>query len=61
MIVAFATATRELAAADGSTVPTAEFQAVFLAGVADLFAVVVGKADDIPGRGRPARVRSSRW
>ncbi|MGW3938753.1 cysteine hydrolase family protein [Streptomyces phaeochromogenes] len=47
-IVASATATRELAAPDGTTVPAETLQAASLAGIADLFALVVGKADDIP-------------
>jgi nicotinamidase-related amidase len=47
-IVASATATRELAGTDGTTVPAAELQAASLAGIADIFAVVVNKADDIP-------------
>ncbi|MEV0740219.1 isochorismatase family protein [Streptomyces sp. NPDC050549] len=48
-IVASATATRALTGADGTQVPAAALQAASLAGIADLFAVVVGKADDIPG------------
>ncbi|MCI3278294.1 cysteine hydrolase family protein [Streptomyces cylindrosporus] len=46
-VVASATATRDLAGTDGPTVPAATLQAASLAGIADLFAVVVGKADDI--------------
>ncbi|MFI6402293.1 isochorismatase family protein [Streptomyces sp. NPDC050548] len=48
-IVASATATRELVAPDGTTVPAETLQAASLAGIADLFALVVGKPDDIPG------------
>lgn len=47
-IVASATATRDLAGTDGTTVSAAALQAASLAGIADLFAVVVGKVDDIP-------------
>ncbi|MEV0738280.1 cysteine hydrolase family protein [Streptomyces sp. NPDC050549] len=47
-VVAAATATRELAGADGTPVTAAELQEASLAGMADLFAVVVGKADEIP-------------
>jgi nicotinamidase-related amidase len=47
-IVASATATRELPGADGLPVPAATLQSASLAGIADLFALVVGKADDIP-------------
>lgn len=47
-IVAAATATRELAGADGAPVPAATLQSASLAGIADLFAMVVGKADEIP-------------
>ena len=49
VIVASATATRWLAAPDGVPVPAATLQAASLAAIADLFAVVVTKADDIPG------------
>jgi len=48
-IVASATATRELPAPDGVPVPAATLQSASLAGITDLFALVVGKADDIPG------------
>ncbi|MFF4906461.1 cysteine hydrolase family protein [Streptomyces sp. NPDC001260] len=47
-IVAAATATRELAGADGKPVTATELQQASLAGMADLFAVVVGKAEEIP-------------
>jgi len=49
VIVAAATATRELPGVDGEPVPAAALQSASLAGIADLFAVVVAKADDIPG------------
>jgi nicotinamidase-related amidase len=48
-IVAAATATRELAGPDGEQVTAAALQAASLAGIADLFALVVAKAGDIPG------------
>jgi nicotinamidase-related amidase len=44
-IVAAATATRDLPGADGGTVPAAAMQAASLAGVRDLFAIVVASAD----------------
>ncbi|MDC2959498.1 cysteine hydrolase family protein [Streptomyces gilvifuscus] len=47
-IVAAATATREVAGADGKPVTATELQEASLAGMADLFAVVVGKAEEIP-------------
>jgi nicotinamidase-related amidase len=47
-VVAAATATRDLAGPDGTVVPAATLQAAALAGIADLFALVVGKADEIP-------------
>jgi hypothetical protein len=34
---------------DGVPVPAATLQSASLAGIADLFALVVGKSDDIPG------------
>ena len=48
-VVAAATATRDLPGADGVVVPAAAMQAASLAGLRDLFAVVVESADDIPG------------
>ena len=48
-VVAAATATRDLPGADGVVVPAATMQAASLAGLRDLFAVVVESADDIPG------------
>ncbi|WP_427164411.1 cysteine hydrolase family protein [Streptomyces sp. C1-1] len=47
-VVASATATRELARADGKPVTATELQEASLAGMADLFAVVVGRPDEIP-------------
>ncbi|MDN3027932.1 cysteine hydrolase family protein [Streptomyces sp. S.PB5] len=47
-VVAAATATRDLVGPDGSVVPAATLQAAALAGIADLFAAVVAKADEIP-------------
>ncbi|GAA2352274.1 cysteine hydrolase family protein [Streptomyces violaceusniger] len=47
-IVAAATATRDLAGPDGAPVPAAALQTATLAGITDLFALVVGKADEIP-------------
>ncbi|HTJ70926.1 MAG TPA: isochorismatase family protein [Actinospica sp.] len=47
-VVAAATATRALRGPDGELVSAASLQAASLAGLADLFALVVGKADDIP-------------
>ncbi|MFG3292948.1 cysteine hydrolase family protein [Streptomyces sp. NPDC048179] len=47
-VVAAATATRELVGTDGKRVTATELQDASLAGMADLFAVVVAKADDVP-------------
>jgi len=47
--VASTTATRELPVPGGSPVPAATLQTATLAGIADLFAVVTGTPDDIPG------------
>lgn len=47
-VVAAATATRSLAGPDGQAVPAAALQAASLAGLADLFAVVVPGVADIP-------------
>jgi nicotinamidase-related amidase len=47
-VVAAATATRSLAGPDGQAVPAAALQAASLAGLADLFAVVVPGTADIP-------------
>jgi nicotinamidase-related amidase len=48
-VVAAATATRALPGIDGDAVPASAVQAASLAGIADLFAVVVPSADEIPG------------
>jgi hypothetical protein len=48
-IVASATATRELPVPGGMPVPAATLQTATLAGIADLFTLVVGKPDDLPG------------
>jgi nicotinamidase-related amidase len=48
-IVASATATRDLPVPGGTPVPATTLQAATLAGIADLFAVVVGTPEDIPG------------
>jgi nicotinamidase-related amidase len=47
-VIAAATATRELAAPDGTPVPARALQAASLASITDLFGVVVGTTDDIP-------------
>jgi nicotinamidase-related amidase len=47
-VVAAATATRELAGANGTPVTAPAPQAASFARMADLIAVVLGKADDIP-------------
>ncbi len=46
-IVARATATRDLPGADGALIPAAALQAASLAGVGDLFAVVVATTDEL--------------
>ena len=48
-IVASATATRELPVPGGVPVPATTLQSATLAGIADLFTLVVGKPDDLPG------------
>jgi nicotinamidase-related amidase len=48
-IVASATATRDLPVPGGTPVPATTLQAATLAGIADLFAVVAGTPEDIPG------------
>jgi nicotinamidase-related amidase len=48
-IVASATATRELPVPGGTPVPATTLQTATLAGIADLFAVVAGTPDDLPG------------
>jgi nicotinamidase-related amidase len=47
-VVAGATATRDLPGADGTSVSATALQSASLAALADLFAVVVPKAADIP-------------
>jgi nicotinamidase-related amidase len=47
-IVANATATRDLPGSRGRLVPAAVLQSSSLAGIADLFALVVGKGAEIP-------------
>jgi len=48
-VVASATATRDLPVPGGPPVPASTLQAATLAGIADLFAVVAGTPDDLPG------------
>jgi nicotinamidase-related amidase len=48
-IVASATTTRELPVPGGAPVPATTLQTATLAGIADLFAVVAGTPDDLPG------------
>lgn len=48
-VVASATATRDLPGLDGQAIPAATLQASSLAGLHDLFAVVVRTQTDIPG------------
>jgi nicotinamidase-related amidase len=48
-VVASATATRDLPVPGGAPVPAATLQAATLAGIADLFAVVAGTPEDVPG------------
>jgi len=48
-IVASATATRDLPVPGGTPVAAATLQAATLAGIADLFAVVAGTPEDVPG------------
>jgi len=48
-IVASATATRELPVPGSPPVPASTLQSATLAGIADLFALVVGQPDDLPG------------
>jgi nicotinamidase-related amidase len=47
-VIGSATATRDLPGPDRSVVPAPAMQAASLSALADLFAVVVNKADDIP-------------
>jgi nicotinamidase-related amidase len=48
-VVASTTATRDLPVPGGTPVAAATLQAATLAGISDLFAVVAGTPDDIPG------------
>jgi len=48
-VVASATATRDLPVPGGTPVPATTLQAATLAGIADLFAVVAGTPEDVPG------------
>ena len=48
-IVASAPATRDLPVPGGTPVPATTLQTATLAGIADLFAVVAGTPDDLPG------------
>ena len=48
-VVAAATATRDLPDADGGVVPASALQVASLAGLRDLFAVVVRRSDEIAG------------
>jgi nicotinamidase-related amidase len=48
-IVASATATRDLPVPGGTSVPATTLQTATLAGIADLFAVVAGTPEDLPG------------
>lgn len=47
-VVGDATATRDLPGIDGGVVPAPALKAATLAGIRDLFAVVVAKVDDVP-------------
>lgn len=47
-VVANATATRDLPAPGGGTVPAAQLHEASLAALADLFATIVSKAEDLP-------------
>ncbi len=47
-VVDAATATRDLPSADGGVVRASELHAASLAGLRDLFAVVVNRSDDVP-------------
>ena len=48
-VVAGATATRDLPGADGAVIPAAAMQAASLAGLRDMFAIVVQAPDEIAG------------
>ena len=47
-VVGHATATRDLPKPDGGVVPARSLHEASLAGLSDLFAVVVGRAGDLP-------------
>ena len=48
-VIGDATATRDLPGVDGEVVRAAQLQTATLAGIRDLFAVVVPRVDDLPG------------
>ena len=48
-VIGDATATRDLPGVDGDIVRAAQLQTATLAGIRDLFAVVVPRVDDLPG------------
>ena len=48
-VIGDATATRDLPGVEGEVVPAAQLQTATLAGIRDLFAVVVPRLDDLPG------------
>lgn len=48
-VIGDATATRDLPGIDGTIVPAGQVKAATLAGIRDLFAVVVPRVDDLPG------------
>jgi nicotinamidase-related amidase len=48
-VIGDATATRDLPGIDGAIVPASQLKAATLAGIRDLFAVVVPHVDDLPG------------
>jgi nicotinamidase-related amidase len=48
-VIGDATATRDLPGVGGEVVPAAQLQTATLAGIRDLFAVVVPRVDDLPG------------
>jgi nicotinamidase-related amidase len=48
-VIGDATATRDLPGIDGEIVPAAQLKMATLAGIRDLFAVVVPRVDDLPG------------
>jgi hypothetical protein len=48
-VIASATATRDLPVPGGVPVPASTLQSATLAGIADLFALVIASPDDLPG------------